>query len=231
MEGAFRAKNVVVTGGTGALGRAVVQRLIEQGAQVYVPVFHPHEQVDAPKGAQVRFVEGVDLTEESSASTFYSGVPDLWASIHLAGGFAMAPIEETTSDDFMRLMRLNALSCFLSCQAACREIRKTRSGGRIVNVSARPAMVPTPGMTAYAASKAAVLTLTMSLSEELASDGIWVNAVIPSIMDTPVNRQAMPDAEHGMWPTTAQVAGTISFLASPENEVARGAAVPVYGHA
>ena len=204
---------MAVTGGTGALGTAVVKRLLDAGASVHIPVFEGRELESFYMRDEVTLVEGIDLTDESSAARFYSSPPTLWASIHLAGGFAMAPLMETSGEDFTRLMRRNALSCFLSCQCACRRLRERGEGGRLVNVAARPALVPTPGMAAYAASKAAVLALTMSLSEELAGDGIWVNAVVPSIMDTPANRRAMPDADPSMWPTTGEVAETIFFLA------------------
>ena len=231
MAGIFQGKHVVVTGGTGALGSAVVRQLVDAGASVHVPVFNARELERFSMCDEVELMEGVDLTEESSAARFYSSVPRLWASVHLAGGFAMAPLAETSAGEFVRMMRLNALSCFLSCQAAYRRIRETEEGGRIVNIAARPAIVPTPGMAAYAASKAAVLALTMSLSEELAQDRIWVNAVVPSIMDTAANRREMPDADTSAWPTTPEVARTICFLASPDNQVSRGAVVPVYGRA
>ena len=102
-------------------------------------------------------------------------------------------------------------------------------GGRIVNVSARPALVPTAGVAAYAASKAVVASLTRSLAEELAADRIWVNAVAPSTIDTPANRAGMPDADHDRWPKPEELAATILHLASADNRVARGAIVPVYG--
>jgi NAD(P)-dependent dehydrogenase (short-subunit alcohol dehydrogenase family) len=104
-------------------------------------------------------------------------------------------------------------------------------GGRIVNVAARPALEwrTGAGMVAYAASKAAVAALTAALAEEVAKDGILVNAVAPSIMDTPANRGAMPKANFDLWPKVAEVAATILFLASPENRVTRGGIVPVYG--
>ena len=105
------------------------------------------------------------------------------------------------------------------------------NGGRIVNVAARPALEwrSGAGMVAYAASKAAVAALTAALAEEVAKDGILVNAVAPSIMDTPANRTAMPKANYDLWPKVAEVAATIMFLASPENRVTRGGIVPVYG--
>jgi NAD(P)-dependent dehydrogenase (short-subunit alcohol dehydrogenase family) len=127
----------------------------------------------------------------------------------------------------------NATTCFLCSREAVKRIRASRNpaGGRLVNVAARPALVPTPGLAAYAASKSAVVALTQSLSEELAPERIWVNAVAPSIMDTPANRKAMPKADHSTWPSVADVAATIAFLASPQNAVTRGAVAPVYGRA
>jgi NAD(P)-dependent dehydrogenase (short-subunit alcohol dehydrogenase family) len=104
-------------------------------------------------------------------------------------------------------------------------------GGRIVNVAARPGLEwrTGAGMAAYSASKAGVAALTAALGEEVAKDGILVNAVAPSIMDTPANRQAMPKADYALWPKVEEVAATIAFLASPENRVTRSAIVPVYG--
>ena len=110
-------------------------------------------------------------------------------------------------------------------------IARSGGGGRIVNVAARPALEPRlgAGMIAYTASKAAVAALTQALGEEVAKDGILVNAVVPSTMDTPANRSAMPKADFSAWPKVEEVAATIVFLASPENKVTRSALVPVYG--
>jgi NAD(P)-dependent dehydrogenase (short-subunit alcohol dehydrogenase family) len=104
-------------------------------------------------------------------------------------------------------------------------------GGRIVNVAARPALEwrSGAGMSAYAVAKAGVAALTVALAEEVAKDGILVNAVAPSVMDTPANRKAMPKADHAAWPKVEEVAATIAFLASSDNRVTRGAIVPVYG--
>ena len=119
----------------------------------------------------------------------------------------------------------------LCCRAAVGAMTRTGAGGRIINVAARPALEwrTGAGMVAYAASKAAVAAATVALAEEVAKDGILVNAVAPSIMDTPANRAAMPKADHAAWPKVAEVAATIVFLASPANKVTRGAVVPVYG--
>lgn len=227
----FAGLHVVVTGGTGALGRAVVDQLLDQGAHCYIPVFDEAELEDFPYRDHPRLEEltGVDLTSERSARRFYSDCPPLWASIHLAGGYSGGRLADTTAEQFVRLMNLNALTCLLSCREAAARIRVAGEGGRLVNVSAKAAVMPTGGVVAYAAAKAAVAAITTALAAELAPEGIWVNAVLPSIMDTPDNRAAMPDADFDRWPKTHDVAATIVHLASPANAVARGALVPVYG--
>jgi NAD(P)-dependent dehydrogenase (short-subunit alcohol dehydrogenase family) len=206
----FSGREAVVTGGTGALGTAVVGRLIAAGATVHVPVYIAE-----------------DLTNEADVARLFGATSALYASVHIAGGFAMGPIADTSLQTWDHLMRMNASTCFLSCREAVRTLEGGE--GRIVNVAARPALLPTGQMSAYAASKAAVAALTLSLAEELAETGVWVNAIVPSIIDTAANRAAMPGADHSAWPTPDQIAETIAFLASPQNAVTRGALVPVYG--
>jgi len=229
----YHGLHAVVTGGTGALGSAVVGDLLARGAVCHIPAFDDAElkRFEHARHEHVRITKDVNLADERAVTRFYEDIPALWASIHIAGGFAMSPIAETSLADFQRMQNMNAATCFLSCREAVKRIRATAStdGGRIVNVAARPALVPAPGMTAYAASKAAVASITRCLAEELAQEQIWVNAVVPSIMDTPANRRAMPDADHDAWPSVAGVAATVAFLASPRNAVTRGALVPVYG--
>ncbi len=227
----FTNKTVVVTGGAGALGSAVVERLVDLGAECWVPVLDENEleRFDLRDHDRVRTSLGVDLADEAATDAFFARPGSVWASIHIAGGFAMAPIEKTTFADWRKMIDMNATTCFLSCRAAARRMLGSDAGGRIVNVAAKPALVPTGAMSAYAASKAAVASLTVSLAEELAPRRVWLNAVVPSIMDTPAIRAAMPDADHGAWPSVADVAETIVFLASPANRVTRGALVPVYG--
>jgi len=183
--------------------------------------------------AQVKLVASADLADEAAVAKLYDGVPRLWASIHLAGGFAMAPIADTKKSDLMAQLDMNFVTAFLCSRAAVNAIIRTGDGGSIVNVAARPALEwrAGAGMVAYAASKAAVAALTVALAEEVAKAGILVNAVAPSIMDTPANRAAMPKADFSAWPKVAEVAATIRFLASPQNKVTRGAVVPVYGRA
>ena len=229
----YSNRAVVVAGGTGSLGAAVVQMLLDAGASVFIPAHRsPDPAHDIPwlKHARVKIVAPVDLGDEHAVESFYESLPSLWASVHTVGGFTASPIETTSLSDMRKMMDVNAMTCFLACREAARKIRRTAAaGGRIVNVAARPAVIPTAGLAAYAASKAAVVSLTTTLAEELAADRIWVNAVLPSTMDTPANRAAMPNADFSKWPKVEDVAATIAFLASPQNAVTRQALVPVYG--
>jgi NAD(P)-dependent dehydrogenase (short-subunit alcohol dehydrogenase family) len=229
----YRDRHVVVTGGTGALGTAVVQALIDAGAVCHVPYVHAGEAQRFPlrQHDKVTLLAVSDLADEATVARLYDGVPKLWASIHLAGGFAMSPVGETDKAALMQQLDMNFVTCFLCCRAAVNAFARAAGGGRIVNVAARPALEwrSGAGMAAYTASKAAVAALTAAFAEEVAKDGILVNAVAPSILDTPTNRAAMPKADYAAWPKVEEVAATICFLASPENKVTRGGIVPVYG--
>ncbi|HYE61078.1 MAG TPA: SDR family NAD(P)-dependent oxidoreductase [Phycisphaerales bacterium] len=238
----FNSLHVVVTGGTGALGTAVVEQLVDQGATCHIPCFSESELAKFPykSSDRVRIVAGVNLTDEQSTVDFYrqfgdtGGGPRLWASVHVAGGFAYAPIDTVTGQDFRAQWEMNVLTAFLCSREAVRAMRgQGGAGGRIVNTASRPGLVPALGanMTAYTSAKAAVCALTESLAAEVAPEGIWVNAVAPSIMDTPANRAAMPKADYSTWPKVHEVARTICFLASPMNQTTRGAVVSAYGRA
>ncbi|HZU87993.1 MAG TPA: SDR family NAD(P)-dependent oxidoreductase [Stellaceae bacterium] len=238
----FAGSHVVVTGGTGALGRAVIGRLRAAGAICHVPNLIAAELDDFPyrTDGAVHIVRDIDVADEAAVTRFYGALPPLWASIHLAGGFAMAPVAEVSAADFTAQFRMNALSCFLCSAAAVAAIRARRKpgpgglrGGRIVNVAARPALEPRlgAGMIAYTVAKSAVAALTAALAQELAEEEIWVNAVAPSAIDTPANRQAMPQADPARWVSPAALAELIAFLAAPDNRATRGAVIPVYGQA
>lgn len=231
----FRDKHVVVTGGTGALGSAVVGALLAAGAQCHVPYVYAAEAERFPHRTNSRVVLTAveDLADENTVAKIYGGVPALWASIHLAGGFASAPIDKTSKFDLVNQLNTNFVTCFLCSRAATVAIKRTGDGGRIVNVAARPALEWRAGanMTAYAASKAAVAAFTGALAHELAKDNILVNAVAPSTLDTPTNRKSMPGADYEKWPKVEEVAAAICNLASPENKIMSGAVVPVYGRA
>lgn len=225
----LRGKTIVVTGGTGGLGVPVVAELVAAGAHCRLPVYEERvpESV-AALGSDVTATTGVDLTREIDVSRFYSDCGPIWASVHLAGGFSMAPIEDTSLGDLQAMLRLNLVTCFLCCREA---LGHMPNGGRIVNVGARPSVSPAPNLSAYSMSKAGVLALTQTLAAETRARDVLVNAILPSIIDTEQNRAAMPDADHGSWPTPAEIAGTIAFLVSEQNSLTSGAAIPVYGKA
>lgn len=233
----FKGRHVVVTGGTGSLGSAVVKLLIDAGASCSIPCYDASELDDfAYRDHDNLFCRtGIDLTDEDAAATFYEGAAahfgEPWASVHLAGGFGMGSIGDTDRAAFMRQINLNLLTCYISCRAAIGHIRKGGDGGRLVNVASRPALEPRQGagMSAYTAAKAGVAALTRSLAAEVAEEDILVNAIAPSIIDTGPNREAMPEADHSKWPKPEEIATQVAYLASPQNHVTRGAVVPVYG--
>jgi NAD(P)-dependent dehydrogenase (short-subunit alcohol dehydrogenase family) len=206
----MKGRTVVITGGRGGLGEAVVAGFTARGATVVVP---PRE---------------VRVDDEVAVTAFYAGLPSLWASVHVVGGFAMGSITSTTLEQFEQQWRTNVVTCFLSCREAVRAMQKS-GGGRIVNVAARAALTTPPGMSAYVAAKGGVAAFTQSLAAEVVTDGILVNAVLPGIIDTPANRAAMPKADFSSWATPTGIAASIAFLASPDNTVTSGALVPVYG--
>ncbi len=234
----YRDRHVVVTGGTGALGAAVVGQLLAAGAVCHVPYrsSEGHNEQGA-KGfvhrahKRVSLVPLANLADEAAVTGFYGGLNTLWASVHIAGGFAFAPIAGSDHSLLMGQLESNLISAYVCSRAAVAAFRRGPGAGRIVNVAARQALEPRLGasLTAYAASKAGLAAFTVALAEEVAQEGILVNAVAPSIMDTPANRQSMPKADFGAWPKVEEVAATIVFLASLENAVTRGAVVPAYG--
>lgn len=223
-------RHVVVTGGAGALGTPVVARLVAAGATCHVPC------IDDGPGARglpaVDYVPRVELTDEAAVAALYAGLPDVWASIHLAGGFTWAKLEDTSATTARAQFEMNAITAMLCSREAVKKMRARSGGdvgGRIVNVSSRGAVHPTTGLIAYAMAKAGVSALTLALANELRQEQILVNAVVPSIIDTPANRAAMPDADHDRWPKPAEIAETILFLASPSNAVTTGSLVHVEG--
>lgn len=228
--GDLAGRHVVVTGATGGLGGAVAMTLLERGATCHLPM----RESSVPDGVpwkdhgKVEAYGSLSLDDEGAVRAFYAGLPRLWASVHLVGGFTMAPFTQTPLADLQRMLTLNVVTAFLCCQGA---VGAMGEGGRIVNVAARQVLQPAGGAVAYAASKGAVASLTTSLAAELRERGILVNAVVPSIIDTPANRAAMPRADHGRWPAPAELAEAIAWLVSPTNTVTSGALVPVFGRA
>jgi NAD(P)-dependent dehydrogenase (short-subunit alcohol dehydrogenase family) len=229
----LQGRQVVITGGTGALGIAVVGALLAAGALCHVPYRDEEEAQRFPHRdhSQVSLVALGDLANEAAVTAFFAGLDGLWASIHLAGGFAFAPIAESGAKVLASQLDSNLIATYVCNRAAVAAIRRAGKGGRLVNTAARQALEPRlgAGLTAYTVAKAGVVALTIALAEEVAKDGILVNAIAPSIMDTPANRRSMPKADFSTWPSVAEVAATVLFLASPQNVVTRGAIVPVYG--
>jgi NAD(P)-dependent dehydrogenase (short-subunit alcohol dehydrogenase family) len=231
MSTEFSGLDVVVTGATGELGEAVARDLLDAGATVHLPVRSPGKAraLFEAAGDRVRFAAVSDLGDDAAVTAFYAGLPPIWASIHCAGGFAMSRIDDTALGDLESMLDINAASAFLCCREAVKAMRGR--GGRIVNVASQPGVEPRRGggKIAYTMSKSAVAALTLALAEEVAGEGIWVNAVVPSTMDTASNRRSWPDSDFSQWPKLTEVAATIAFLASPQNAVTRAALVPVYG--
>ncbi len=231
--GHFDGRTVVVTGGGGALGVAVTRRLLDEGARVHVPAYGTSDpaQLEPLHCDNLHVATEVNLADEGSVKSFYDSVPSLWASIHLVGGFTFGAFEDAAFSDFEKMVSMNIRSTWLCCRAAVRKMSGEETGGRIVNVAARPVLEATAEVATYAMTKGAVATLTRCLGVELAPKNILVNAIAPSLMDTPANRESMPGAEYAKWPKVDEVAATIRFLASAENTLTWGEVVPVYGRA
>ncbi len=234
----FHDQHIVVTGGTGGLGRAIIQKLLDRGAHCTIPCFDEKELEGFPyvDHDNIKLVTGVDLTDNSQCERFFSSASQrqpLSASLHLAGGFGMGKIDSATTDDLQSMFDINTKTCFNSCKYAIASFRNQESSGRIVNIAARPAEFPRQGsgLATYAISKSGVAGLTQALAEEVHEDDILINAVSPSIIDTPANREAMPKADHKNWPKPEEIAEAVLFLASPANTLTHGAIVPVYGKA
>jgi NAD(P)-dependent dehydrogenase (short-subunit alcohol dehydrogenase family) len=225
--------NVLVTGGTGALGTAVVKAFVHAGARVTVSwvVERERDALREELGTPAREVrlERADVTDPDAVAALCATATQptgrLDVLVQLVGGFAFAPVTETEPAVWHRMLALNATSTFLCARDAVKCMRPY-GRGRIVTVAAVPAVDRgAAGMTAYAAAKAAVLSLTQSLSREVVADGITVNAIVPSIIDTPANRAAMPDADTSTWLSPAAMAEVILWLAGDAAAIVTGTAV------
>jgi NAD(P)-dependent dehydrogenase (short-subunit alcohol dehydrogenase family) len=231
------ARIALVTGGTGHLGRHVLDRLLRDGIRTHVPFLDEREADSARdhlahNAAAVTFHPRADLADPASVDTVYRAIaeregrsPDIL--LNLAGGFAGAPVEDTNPGTWEHMWRINASTAFLCSRAAFPGMKAAR-WGRIVNVSAVPALDRGKAtLSAYGAAKAAVLNLTHTLAREGIAHGITVNAILPSIIDTPANRAAMPGADTSRWLPPERIAEVIGFLVSDAAGIVNGAAIPL----
>lgn len=223
---------LAITGASGVLGTAVARAAVDQGARVALIDYAPSAAVANEMGAAAFFQGGVDLTDALAAGAALDAAADRFggvdALINVAGGFRWETLEAGSWETWHSLFRINVLTATNASRAAIPHLKRS-AAGRIVNVGANGALKASAGMGAYAASKAGVHKLTEALAEELKADGVTVNAVLPSIIDTPTNRADMPKADFSAWVSPEDLAAVILFLASEEAKAITGALLPVTG--
>lgn len=232
----FQDKVVLITGAAGALGRAVVQAFAEQGATLAL-TDHNRERLALLRSElgltpERCHIHQADITRLDEAKSFAEATEQALgrvdAAIHIAGGFRMGITHESSEADWNYLMDLNARSAFNLVHGVV-PVMKRSGGGSIVFIGSRAALQGASDMGIYAASKAALLRLSESMAAELSELDIRVNCVLPSIIDTPANRQNMPAADPDRWVRPESLAQVILFLCSPTARDIRGANIPVYG--
>jgi len=237
MQISFGGKVVLVAGGTGGLGHAVSLTFLAEGARVVVTYREAKgmEQLKSEAVGMPGVLEGVqvDVTDEAAIEKLINEIVTkhghLDALVNTVGGYAGGiKMWETERKVFDRMLDLNLRSGYVLARAAVPVMLKQGSGA-VVNVAAKAAVDHGAGASAYAASKAAVVALMDSLAADVKGTGVRVNSVLPSIIDTAVNRDVMPDANFSTWPKPEEIASVILFLASDAAEVIHGAAIPVYG--
>ncbi|MYF98106.1 SDR family oxidoreductase [Candidatus Poribacteria bacterium] len=232
-------RNVLITGGTGFLGSAVTKAFLAQGDTVAVTYLFDNEverfkQYNPDLSEKVTFIYA-NVTEESdvqkTVQDYISQFGHLDILVNIVGGFVGGiPAAELDEDRWDFMMNLNLKSVFLCCKTVLPHMTE-RGYGKIVNISARAGLKGEAGLSVYCVSKGGVRTLTEALAAEVMDSGINVNCIMPSIMDTPMNREAMPDEDHSRWVKTEDVAKVICFLTSDDSTIINGAAIPVYGRA
>ncbi len=224
----------IVTGGTGGLGVGVVRALIDAGHDVVVTWIVERELEHFPAELRERCrLERVDVLSGDELGQLIDRCrPDgIWALVHLVGGYLDgAPIADMDMGDWDLQLQLNLRSAALALRAALPSMVE-RGQGRAVAVSSRAARMPFAGAAAYAASKAGVIALVEAASAEVKNAGVCVNCVLPSVIDTPGNRAAQPDADPAQWVRPEEIGAVIAFLCSSEASGVTGASIPVYGRA
>jgi NAD(P)-dependent dehydrogenase (short-subunit alcohol dehydrogenase family) len=233
-------KTAIVTGGTGALGAAVVRAFLAEGARVAVPFRKEGELERLRAGLAAEHAEALsgtllDLTDEVAVEAFAASVAEdrqgLDILVNAAGTFAGGkPVHETPWSVWQQQLDVNLKTAVLASRAAVPWMLR-RGAGAIVNVSSRPAERSGENVAAYAAAKRAILQLTDAMAAELVEKNVTVNAILPSTIDTPANRKSMPGADHSKWVPPEAIARVIVFLAGPDARIVSGAHLPVYGRA
>lgn len=226
-------KVVIITGAAGALGGVVSKMFFEGGAALALLDKHIDLLVKRWQGTDKVMCQEVNLTLASSVETSVSRIMKRFgridALVNIAGGFTMGPpVHEVAEETWDYMLDLNAKSVFLMSRAVIPVMRRQKKG-RVVNVSAKTALQGGTGVASYVISKSAVIKLTECLDEENREEGINVNCVLPSIIDTPANRKDMPDADFSRWVSPEAIADVVLFLVSEESRAVHGASVPVYG--
>lgn len=217
-------KRIIITGAAGALGSAVANKAAEYGAEVI-----GLDIVPELNNTSITQYHQVDLTDRTATNLCFKDLDDFDILVNIAGGFAMgAKAAEPSDEQWQWMFRINVDTMRNATMAAVPRL-KNKARGNIINIGALGALAGQADMSAYCCAKSTVMRLTESLSEELKSDGINVNAVLPSIIDTPPNREAMPDADFDQWVTPEQLANVICFLASEQACAIHGALIPVKG--
>lgn len=220
---------ILVTGAAGVLGQAVIATLVARGEMVAAVDLAPA----VPPAGQRLSVGGTDLADATAGAaliaqlTGTSGAGSLTGLVNVAGGFLWETVAEGGWASWERMYRINVQTAFEATRLALPALRASR--GAIVNVSAAATARAGAGMGAYTAAKSAVSRLTEALAVEELANGVRVNAVMPSVIDTPANRRDMPDADHSRWVTPTEIAEVVAFLLSPAASGVTGALVPVVG--
>ena len=219
----LKGKVVLITGGAGALGQTVVPSFVSAGASVFLGDLNPVQQ------SRVTSLKA-DFTDQTQVRGLVNDVIQsagrLDALINLVGGFATGRVVETNVSLWQRMMAMNLTSAFLLSYAVLPSMLERRQG-RIVHIAARAGLEPFPGAAAYVVSKAGLIALIRTLSTELNGSGVTVNGVLPSTIDTPANRKAMPTADPAKWARPESIAQALTFLASDAASQINGAFIPV----
>ena len=216
---------VLIAGGAGALGQTVVPSLVAAGARVITVDQHP-PSVQAEGRTDMK----ADVTDEADIRRLVDEVIQtadrIDTLINLVGGFSIGRVVETDASLWQRMLTMNLMAAFLLSKAVLPHMLERRTG-RIVHVAARAALEPFPGAAAYIVSKSGLVALIRTLSLELTGSGVTVNGVLPTTIDTPANRNSMPDADPSKWTRPESIARTLIFLASDEASQINGALIPV----